>query len=266
MELEFIAAKIGIVGSRLEMATTRPQGTPDYSEKHKWSYDTVKRKSKQQPEVQSERRDLQDEAEASATEAAAESKHPDDTQEAVAPAPSGDLEVVQNELSKTLAELEDWRDKCLRAQAETENTRRRAEKEITNSRKYAVERFATEMLAVRDSLELARNVDLDQEDATAVEKMLEGVNLTLKQIDAVFDRFAIKEVAPAIGDKLDPERHQAMSVQESTEISPNHIVTVIQKGYTLQDRLIRPAMVIVAKAAAPEAEPVSTRESLEKTE
>jgi molecular chaperone GrpE len=83
--------------------------------------------------------------------------------------------------------------------------------------------------------------------------MLEGLELTLKQMDNVFEKFAIRVVAPEPGEKLDPERHQAMSIQESSDIEPNHILSMIQKGYTLQDRLIRPAMVIVAKAAEPAA-------------
>ncbi len=125
--------------------------------------------------------------------------------------------------------------------------------ELANVRNYAIERFASEMLTVRDSLELAKAVDLDEQGATALEKMLEGLELTLRQMDSVFEKFAIRIVAPEPGEKLDPERHQAMSIQESSDIQPNHIVSIIQKGYTLQDRLIRPAMVIVAKAVEPAA-------------
>lgn len=165
----------------------------------------------------------------------------------------GDVEALRNDLDDAMAKLEQLKDKFLRAKAEAENTRRRADNEIANVRKYAIERFATEMLTVRDSLELAKAVDLDEQDATALERMLEGLDLTLKQMDSVFDKFAIRVVAPEPGDKLDPERHQAMSIQESSDIEPNHILSLIQKGYTLQDRLIRPAMVIVAKAAAPAA-------------
>ncbi len=164
-----------------------------------------------------------------------------------------DVEALQSGLDDAMTELEQLKDKFLRAKAEIENTRRRADNEIANIRKYAIERFASEMLTVRDSLELAKAVDLDEQDATALERMLEGLELTLKQMDSVFEKFAIRVVAPEPGEKLDPERHQAMSIQESSDIQPNHILTVIQKGYTLQDRLIRPAMVIVAKAAEPAA-------------
>lgn len=162
-----------------------------------------------------------------------------------------DVEALRSDLDNAMTEMEELKDKFLRARAETENTRRRADNEIANVRKYAIERFASEMLTVRDSLELAKAVDLDEQDATALERMLEGLELTLKQMDSVFEKFAICVVAPELGEKLDPERHQAMSIQESSDIQPNHIVSVIQKGYTLQDRLIRPAMVIVAKAAEP---------------
>jgi molecular chaperone GrpE len=164
-----------------------------------------------------------------------------------------DIEALRSDLDDAMTELEQLKDKFLRAKAEAENTRRRADNEIANVRKYAIDRFAAEMLIVRDSLELAKAVDLDEQDTTALETMLEGLELTLKQMDNVFEKFAIRVVAPEPGEKLDPERHQAMSIQESSDIEPNHILSVIQKGYTLQDRLIRPAMVIVAKAAEPAA-------------
>lgn len=164
-----------------------------------------------------------------------------------------DIEALRSALDNAKSELVELKDKFLRAKAETENIRRRADNEIANVRKYAIERFASEMLTVRDSLELAKAVDLDEQDGTALERMLEGLDLTLKQMDSVFEKFAIRVVAPEPGDKLNPERHQAMSIQESSDIQPNHILSVIQKGYTLQDRLIRPAMVIVAKAAEPAA-------------
>ncbi len=173
-----------------------------------------------------------------------------------APAPDMDeidIEALQSDLDNARKELKTLQDKFLRATAETENTRRRADNEIANVRKYAVERFASEMLTVRDSLELAKAVDLNEQDTPALERMLEGLELTLKQMDSVFEKFDIRVVSPETGEKLDPERHQAMSLQESSDIQPNHILAVIQKGYTLQERLIRPAMVIVAKATEPAA-------------
>lgn len=156
------------------------------------------------------------------------------------------------ELDLAQAALEDHKQKYLRAMAEVENVRRRASNDVSSARKFAVEGFAREALQVRDSLELARAVELNEEHQGAVEKMKEGLDLTLKQLDAVFQKFGISAVEPAPGDKLDPELHQAMTLQESDEIPPNHIITVVQKGYAIHDRLLRPAMVIVARAGQPQ--------------
>lgn len=145
-------------------------------------------------------------------------------------------------------------DKFLRAQAEMENTRRRAEIDVANAHKYAIERFAGEMLAVRDSLELARTLDVRQENATALQKMHEGLDLTLKLMDDVFRKFGLTIVDPK-GEKFDPAKHHAISMVESAEVPPNHVATVMQKGYLLNDRVLRPAMVVVAKAPATPAGP-----------
>ncbi len=161
---------------------------------------------------------------------------------------------TETRLTQVLAELEQVRqeaaeslDKYLRAKAEVENTRRRAEMDVANARKFGIERFATELLAVRDSLELARTVDIQQENQSALEKMHEGLDLTLKLLDSVFEKFTLTVIDPQ-GEKFDPERHQAMSVVENTAVPPGHVVQVIQKGYILHERLLRPAMVMVAKA------------------
>lgn len=151
-----------------------------------------------------------------------------------------ELEHVRQEAAESL-------DKYLRAKAEVENTRRRAEIDVTNARKFGIERFAAELLAVRDSLELARTVDIQQENQSALEKMHEGLDLTLKLLDSVFEKFTLTVIDPQ-GEKFDPERHQAMSVVENTTVPPGHVVQVIQKGYMLHQRLLRPAMVMVAKA------------------
>lgn len=153
---------------------------------------------------------------------------------------------LEQQLEAARAEAAENLDKFLRASAESENVRRRAQIDVENARKYGIERFATELLAVRDSLDLALQVDL-QEAGEALKKMHEGIELTLRQLDTVFQRFSISAIDPA-GEKFDPEKHQAMSMVETDELEPNHIVTVMQKGYLLHDRLLRPAMVIVAKA------------------
>jgi molecular chaperone GrpE len=129
----------------------------------------------------------------------------------------------------------------LRAKAEADNIRKRAQAEIASAHKFALENFASELLAVKDSLEAA----LAAQSAT-VESLRSGVELTLKQLVAAFDRFSITEVNP-IGQKFDPHRHQAISTQAS-DAEPNTVVQVLQKGYLLHERVIRPALVIVSKA------------------
>lgn len=133
-------------------------------------------------------------------------------------------------------------DAWLRAKAETENVRKRAALDVANAHKYAVENFAGELVAVKDSLEAALAVD----NAT-VESMKSGVELTLKQLSAAFEKSNIIEVNP-VGEKFDPHRHQAISMVAS-DAAPNTVVQVLQKGYVLNDRVLRPAMVMVAKAA-----------------
>ena len=103
---------------------------------------------------------------------------------------------------------------------------------------------------MRDSLALACSVEIGADADESVVKMREGLELTLKQLDSAFAKFGIQEVCPQQGERLDPERHQAMTIQESSEVAANHILTVVQTGYLIHDRLLRPAMVIVAKQPA----------------
>ncbi len=144
-------------------------------------------------------------------------------------------------LQKAEAAAQEHRDAFLRAKAETENMRKRAQTDVTNAHKYAVENFATELVAVKDSLEAA----LATENATA-ENFKSGVELTLKQLKAAFEKFNVAEENP-VAQKFDPHRHQAISMVES-DAEPNTVVSVLQKGYKLNDRVIRPALVTVAKA------------------
>jgi molecular chaperone GrpE len=161
-----------------------------------------------------------------------------------------DIEVLKAELEATRVQATENLDRFIRAKAETENVRRRAETDVASAHKFAIERFALEMLAVKDSLERARTVDLKTSDAT-LEKMFEGIDLTLKLMDSIFQKFALTEISPAIGEKFDPEKHQAMSAQDNAEVPPNHVLMALQKGYLLNNRLLRPALVIIAKASAP---------------
>jgi len=152
-----------------------------------------------------------------------------------------------DELEALRAKNAQLRDESLRAYADAENARKRAQTEISNARRFALEGFASELLNVRDSLDLAKSVDLDGAEGV-VERVVEGLELTLKQLDSAFERFSVFEISPEVGDKLDPESHQAMTLAPSSDVAPNHICQVIQKGYRLHDRLLRPARVIVAKA------------------
>lgn len=163
-----------------------------------------------------------------------------------------------DELEVLRAENAQLRDESLRAYADAENARKRAQTEISNARRFALEGFASELLNVRDSLDLAKSVDLDGAEGV-VERVVEGLELTLKQLDSAFERFSVFEISPEVGDKLDPESHQAMTLAPSTDVAPNHICQVIQKGYRLHDRLLRPARVIVAKA--PEGEDTDEKSS-----
>ena len=131
----------------------------------------------------------------------------------------------------------------LLARAELENNRRRNEREVENAHKYALEKFVRELLPVKDSLELGMAAALGE--GTELEKLREGMELTLKMLAGAMEKFGVSEVDPQ-GEKFNPERHQAMAMQESPTAEPNTVLTVYQKGYVLNDRLIRPAMVVVS--------------------
>ena len=158
--------------------------------------------------------------------------------------------------------LEDARSKAdehwneyLRAQAELENMRKRFQRDMENARKYALERFVQELLPVKDSLEMG--LAAAGGDKPDVEKLREGLELTLKMLADVMAKFGVREVDPR-GQPFDPALHQAVSTQETTAQPPNTVVAVMQKGYLLNDRLVRPAMVVVAKAPSDEEKPEQT--------
>ena len=157
-------------------------------------------------------------------------------------APTADSKPGLEELLKQ-AELkaEEHRDAWLRAKAETENARKRAQLDISSAHKYAVEELAERLLPVRDALEAA----LATPNPT-VETLRGGAELTLKQLDAVFDKARLAEINP-IGEKFDPHLHQAIGMV-AADVEPNKVVAVLQKGYRLHDRVVRPALVTVSKA------------------
>ncbi|MES0875103.1 nucleotide exchange factor GrpE [Sinimarinibacterium thermocellulolyticum] len=164
-----------------------------------------------------------------------------------APQDSGEPSVAA--LNARIAELEaeakSARDAQLRALAEMENTRRRLERDAQTSLKFANEKLIGDLLAVCDSLELGLKAAADAgEDGKA---LVDGMQLTWRQMMSVLEKHGVKQLDPA-GQPFNPDFHQAMTMVESTEVAPNHVLSVMQKGYTLHERLLRPAMVVVAKA------------------
>ena len=137
------------------------------------------------------------------------------------------------------------RDDLLRVQAEMQNLRRRTEQDIEKAHKYGQEKFSTELLSVMDNLERALASASNHEDE-AVKAIYDGVDLTLKSFSDCFSKFHIETVDP-LGEPFDPLLHQAMSIQENPDVEPNTVTAVMQKGYTLHGRVIRPAMVMVSK-------------------
>ncbi|GAB6261592.1 nucleotide exchange factor GrpE [Photobacterium sp. CCB-ST2H9] len=156
------------------------------------------------------------------------------------------IEELEAALAASEAKVKDQQDAVLRARADVENMRRRSEQEIDKARKFALEKFAGELLPVIDNMERALEV-ADKEDET-IKPMVEGVELTLKTMTDTVEKFGLKAINP-LGEAFNPEFHQAMSMQESAEHAPNTVMMVLQKGYELNGRVVRPAMVMVSKAA-----------------
>ena len=159
--------------------------------------------------------------------------------EAVPPAKS-----LEDLLAEAESRLQEQKDAWLRALADAENARKRAQADIANAHKYGVERIAEALVPVMDSLQAA--LADESSDPAALRG---GVEITAKQLQAAFDKTGVAEINPAPGEKFDPHYHQAMSAVE-VDAAPNTVVQVMQKGYRLNDRLIRPALVVVAKARA----------------
>ena len=155
------------------------------------------------------------------------------------------------ELAAKVANLEEQlaaaQDQVLRAAADVQNARRRAEQEVEKAHKFALERFANDLLPILDSLE--RGIELSDARDEALRPMREGMELTLRMFADTLGRYQIEEVDPE-GEPFNPEFHQAMTTEERDSMEPNTVVRVFQKGYTLSGRLLRPAMVVVSKAPA----------------
>lgn len=182
------------------------------------------------------------EGEADAVETAVETENEpeDQAQQVVSAQEHADL-LQENERLKL--ERQEHVDKALRATAELDNVRKRSSRDIENAHKYALERFVNELLPVIDSMELGINASQSAED---VESLREGMDLTLKKLFDCLEKFDVKAIDPA-GEKFDPDWHEAVSMQELEGSDSGQVVTVMQKGYELNGRLVRPAMVVVAK-------------------
>ena len=154
-----------------------------------------------------------------------------------------ELATVQAELAALQAKNAELADQYLRAQADVQNARRRADDDISKARKFAVESFAESLLPVTDSLEAGLAI----QDVTP-EQIREGAEATLRQLKSALERHKVIEIAPAAGTKFDPHQHQAISVVPTPGQEPNTIVGVLQKGYTIAERVLRPALVTVSSA------------------
>ena len=174
-----------------------------------------------------------------------------DLEQGVSEADAIDWKVYADELEVKLtaaeAKIDDQKDSVLRAKADGENARRRAAQEVDKARKFALEKFAGELLPVVDNLERATlAADLENE---ALKPLLEGIELTQKSFLTTFEKFGLEVIDPK-GETFNPEQHQAMSMQENEELPPNTVMAVMQKGYSLNGRLLRPAMVMVSRGGA----------------
>lgn len=167
-------------------------------------------------------------------------KEPVATENSAAPA-TEEVPVLARQLAELEARLAEAQDAFLRAKADAENTRRRAQEDISKAHKFAVESFAEALLPVRDSLEMALKIE-----TPSIESLKEGVEMTLRQLSSAFERNRLVEVNPQAGEKLDPMKHQAISMV-AAEQEANTIVSVLQKGYMISDRLLRPALVTVSQ-------------------
>ena len=192
----------------------------------------------------------QDEAAANEESGGQQTAQPTGVDAEADPAVAADAENGEVSLEALVAQLQqevlDYRDSALRAQADAQNVKRRAEQDVEKARKFALEQFSRELLAVVDNLE--RTLEATAGGDEAVKPITEGVELTLKSLLDALKKFNIEPVDPQ-GEPFDPNLHQAMSMVENNEVEPNTVIAVMQKGYTLNGRLLRPAMVMVSKAA-----------------
>lgn len=168
--------------------------------------------------------------------------NPDQVHDAAEAAAPLTAEALQAALEAMTAKAQEHQDAWLRAKAETENVRRRVQEDVSKAHKFASEKFATELLAVKDSLEAAFNTENQ-----TLESLMSGVELTLRQLNAAFEKSNVVELYP-LNEKFDPHWHQAIGQLDAPEgVEANQVLQVLQKGYALNERVLRPALVMVAK-------------------
>lgn len=164
-----------------------------------------------------------------------------------AAAAAAEIESLKAQLVEAQAQVAAAKDAQLRTVADAENTRRRIERDAQNSAKYAAEKLVAELITVADNLEFG--LLAAAAEGAEVKSLVEGMDMTYRQLMTLLEKGGVRQENP-VGEKLNASAHQAVSTVESTEVPPNHVVSVMQKGYKLHDRVIRPAMVVVAKAPA----------------
>ena len=205
---------------------------------YEWSA-SVAEQDQQQPGTDGQHEAVDSRTGSAGTILQAEKEGQGGAEELAAPDPDDVVAKLEEEL--TVA-----RDAVLRAQADAQNVVRRAEQDVEKARKFALERFCAELLPVVDNLE--RALETTTGDDEIIKPIAEGVQLTLKSFQDALKKFQIEAVDP-VGEPFDPQLHQAMSLVENKDVEPNTVIAVMQKGYTLNGRLVRPAMVMVSKSA-----------------
>jgi len=155
-------------------------------------------------------------------------------------------EELLQKLDETEQKMNEYWERILRMQAEAENISRRNQRDVENAHKYALEKFVNELLPIVDSLELCAS-SVPKEMQKAAKSVVDGVELTLKMFYAAMEKFGVKQVNP-VNESFNPECQQAISMQADPKVAPGTVISVLQKGYTLNNRLVRPALVVVSKA------------------
>jgi molecular chaperone GrpE len=194
-------------------------------------------------------KDQSDKTAATQVETSESQATPEETlEQPVAEATQANAEELTRLLEDARNKADDNWDQLMRARAEMDNLRKRNQRDLENAHKFALEKFSQDLLQVWDSLELGHQAALDEN--ADVDKLREGTELTLKLLVNVMEKNGIQQIDPD-GEPFNPDYHQAMSIQERDDVQPNTVVAVVQKGYVLNGRLLRPAMVMVAKAKTP---------------